>query len=127
VRDYVVVRNDSGGTDIGCHFIPDDGSRPFPLVWPNATEGSAPFVYIGEFARGAITGNGDDRRLVVKLPPEMMAKAEELFARINAMEPVRRAMMQRMLESLGSFLQKHGYGRDRSWRLVKAAPGLLRE
>jgi hypothetical protein len=123
-RDYVVVRNDSGGTDVGCHFIPDDGGRPVPLIWKDVPEGSVPLRGLGEFARGILNENDGNRNLVIKIPADGMSKAEELVAGINAMETVKRALLQKSRES---FFQTCGYGHDSSWRLVKAAPGLLRE
>ena len=122
VRDYVVVRNDAGGTDVGCCFIPDDGSQPVPLVRHNVNEGAVPLKGLGEFARGVLTGSRNDCHLEIKITPEGMAKVEKLIRGINALETVKRAMMQRRY---GPFYQTCGYGHDSSWRLVKAAPGLL--
>jgi hypothetical protein len=95
-----------------------------PLIWRNVIEGSLPVEGLGEFARGVLTGSGDDRHLSIKITPEGMARAETVIAEINAMETIKRAMM---LHPPDSFYQTCGYGSDSSWRLVKAAPGLLRE
>jgi hypothetical protein len=119
VRDYVVVRNERGGTDVGCRFIPDDGSRGIPLIWRDVTADSVPLKGLGEYARGIIVGEGDDRSLNIKITPDGMARAEKLVAEINAMESVRRAIMQKNSQG---FYETCGYGRDSSWRLVNAAP-----
>jgi hypothetical protein len=124
IRDYIVVRNETGGTDVGCYFIPDDGSKPISLVWHDVAEGSVPLKGLGEFARGVSTGSGDNLDVLIKITPEGMVKAEKLIAEINALETVKRVLMQKRQES---FWQTCGYGPDKSWRLIKYAPGLLRE
>jgi hypothetical protein len=119
-----VVRNDSGGTDVGCHFVPDDGEQGVPMFFRNVGEDSVLFKGYGEFARGIMSGSGDDRSLLIKVTPAVMADAAEMAVDINAGETVRRAVLQRRC---GPFFQKCGYGWNSSWRLIKAAPGLLRE
>lgn len=121
MRNYVVVRNDSGGTDVGCYFIPDDGTDRLFLLYRDAAKGS--LKGLGEFARGVMTGVGDGRKLVIKIPPDGMVRAKKMIAEINAMETIKRAMLQR---SKRPFFNRCGYGSDSSWLLVKAAPGLLR-
>ncbi len=94
------------------------------MAWHGVAEGSVPLNGVGEFARGVITGSGNNLSLSIKIPPKEMARVEDMVTRANAMETVKRAMLQR---SQGRFFETCGYGRDGSWRLVKAAPGLIRK
>jgi hypothetical protein len=56
VRNYVVVRNDSGGVDVGCQFIPDDGNRSFPLIWRDVAEDSEALKGLGVLRVGPSIG-----------------------------------------------------------------------
>jgi hypothetical protein len=113
VRDYVVVANDHDGTDVGCRFVPDDGSEPVPFVLPDTT----PMPEMGEFARGIMPGRDE---LTIKVSAAAMIKAEKAFKRINGMEPSQRALMY----GQGSDLHEDcGWAWTADYKLVKAAPG----
>lgn len=115
IRDYVTVTNEQGGTDIGCRFIPDDGSAPIPLTWEDTT----PVPEMGEYARGYIS----DSELMIKVSAETMADAEGVFGRINKMPPAKRALMY---ADDGKDYQTYGWAWTPDYKLVKGAPGLTR-
>jgi hypothetical protein len=116
VRDYAVVANEHGGTDVSCRFIPDDGSEPIPCVMHDAS----PVAEMGEYARGIMASPGE---LTIRVSAASMIDAEQgMFSKINAMEPAKRAAMY----THGSDLYEEcGWAWTPDYRLVKAAPGLI--
>ena len=116
VRDYAAVINDHGGTDVSCTFVPDDGSEPIPCVMHDA----GPIPDIGEYARG-IMASPDG--LTIRVSAASMIDAEQdAFAKINALEPAKRAAMY---AQGGDIYQECGWAWTPDYRLVKAAPGLI--
>jgi hypothetical protein len=116
IGDYTTTMNSSGGVDVKCIFIPDDGSTPIPLSFhdPHMPE-------LGEYARGIMPSHD---QLTIKVGASDMWRAEqEVFPKINALDRAKRAQM---------FAEGNNINEDCGWawtadyKLVKAAPGLLR-
>jgi hypothetical protein len=117
VRNFTVIANDRGGTDMAFNFIPDDGSAPVPVESHDIT--AAELAQLGEYARGVMSGR---ENLDIKVSATMMIKVEEdTFRRINELKPSDRALM---------YAQRNDVIEDCGWtwtsdhRLEKAAPGL---
>jgi hypothetical protein len=74
---------------------------------------------MGEFARGIMPGPDE---LAIKVSAATMIEAENMFKRINGMEPAHRALMY----GQGSDLHEDcGWAWTADYKLVKAAPGLI--
>src|ERR1022692_40932 len=86
IRNCVMVRNDSGGIDIACQFIPDDGGKPTSFLWEHVPDGDFR-LKLADSARCTYDGT----RILVKALAEDVKKAEEHFAQVNAMPLVKRA------------------------------------
>lgn len=115
VREYIVVPNDNGGTDISFKFVPDDGGevRSILLRDTDHIEG------IGEHARGVF--RGDD--LSIKVSAASMAKVEHgLFARINQLDRANRKLMYADRTDIDGDC---GWTWATGYKLVKVAPGLF--
>jgi len=117
IRGYVTTPNSRGGTDVRCKFVPDDGGAAVELVLQDTA-----MPELGEYARGVMLSPG---QITIKVAAVSMADAERnVFERINAMEPMKRALM---------YAQGNDIHEDCGWtwtpdyKLVKAAPGLVRE
>ncbi len=116
VRNYAAVTNDHGGTDVGCRFVPDDGSEPIPCVMNDV----GPMPDMGEYARGIMASPGE---LTIRVSAASMVDAEQgVFSKINAMEPARRAAMY---AQGGDIYEECGWAWTPDYRLVKAVPGLI--
>ena len=124
VRDYVRVRNDSGGMDVGFYFVPDNGSSPVSFVFKAVGDDSIHVKDVGEYTRGFLVESGTRRNLTIKMALKEVARAEKMIAEINEMDTIKSAILQR---GDRDFFRMCGYGSDSSWRLAKAAPGLLRD
>ncbi len=118
IRDYVVVRNDGGGIDVVCRFIPDDGGKHLPLIFRSVAPGDTALTRLGEYVRGVFSG----RELDVKISRRLAAENESLVDTLNALEPARRAFMSTMDTDA---YRMSGHGWDAQYRLVPMAPGLL--
>jgi hypothetical protein len=114
IRDYVVVANDHGGTDVACMFVPDDGSEPAPIVLHDSN-----MPELGEYAR-AIMPSSDE--LTIRVSAAVMTDAEDSFRRLNHMEPAQRALMYKQGNDL---YEDCGWAWTPDYKLVKAAPGLI--
>ena len=78
IQHFVTVRSEAGGTSVACVFIPDDGSKPRRLVWPDLPT-DAVELKLGDGSRCTLIGG----RLQHKVSPEQLRRAEELFGRIR--------------------------------------------
>lgn len=116
VRDYFTVANDHGGTDIGFHFIPDDGTERIPITISDCEE--SVLSVMGEYARGKMDSETD---LDIKVNAQMMKDAEALFERLNDMELVKRALIYSDHIDLA---EDCGWAWTGEYKLVKVAPGL---
>jgi hypothetical protein len=115
IRDYTVITNEDGSTDVRCRFVPDDGSEPVPII-----SHAIPLPELGEYARGIMS---DQDQLTIKVPPAAMVEAEQtIFREINEMEPAQR---QQMYAQGLDLHEDCGWAWTPDYKLVKAAPGLL--
>ncbi|HUY46110.1 MAG TPA: hypothetical protein VMV92_10350 [Streptosporangiaceae bacterium] len=113
VRDHVSVANDHGGTDMGCRFIPDDGGGPIPIVVHDSN-----MPEVGEYARAIMLSRDE---LSIKVSAASMTEAEEMFGRLNDMEPAQRALMYKEGNDL---YEDCGWAWTPDYKLVRAAPGM---
>ena len=121
IRDYMVVLNDHGGTDIACRFIFDDGSSPTPVVFHDV---SSPVAGMSEYARGVLEAGNEpgQEEIIIKVDVATMTRAEDMFQKINNMEAADRVLMY--ADSTGTFDQ-FGWAWTQEYKLVKAALGLI--
>lgn len=119
IRDYVAVANNHGGIDVHCKFVPDDGSAPIELDLPDIDVSE-----MGEYARGVMLNSG---QLTLKVSAASMIEVErDVFTEINAMDPMKRALMCEHMHEQGNDLYEDcGWAWTPDFRLVKAAPGLI--
>ncbi|MFJ5532440.1 hypothetical protein [Streptomyces sp. NPDC093261] len=120
VRHFTAVKNDHGGTDVAFRFIPDDGSKPFPVTLHDCT-----IPELGEYARGIWTSDPAD--LLIMVTPATLADLEEtVFPRLNSMEPVNRALLYTETSAQGNdFVEMVGWTWTADYKVVRAAPGLM--
>lgn len=92
------------------------GSNPVGLDLPDIA-----MPEIGEYARGVMLTPG---QLTIKVSAASMADADrDVFAQVNAMEPLKRAQLH---EQDNDLYEDCGWAWTPDYRLVKAAPGLTR-
>jgi hypothetical protein len=115
VRDYVLVTNDHGGTDTAFRFIFDDGSEPIPVVLHDTVNPA-----LGEYARGIMPSREE---LTIKVNAATMMDAEAMIQKMNELEPAQRALMH---TEHADFTEECGWAWTPDYKLVKAAPGLIR-
>jgi hypothetical protein len=81
---------------------------------------ASPMPDMGEYARGIMASPGE---LTIRVFPALMIDAEQdMFPKINAMEPAKRAAMY---ARGGDIYEDCGWAWTPDYRLVKAAPGLI--
>jgi len=110
----VVVANDHGGTDVAFRFVPDEGGEPVPIVLHDSN-----MPELGEYARATMP-SGDE--LTIRVSAASMTEAEEMFRRLNHMEPAQRALMYKQGDDI---YEDCGWAWTPDYKLVKAAPGLI--
>lgn len=114
IREFVAVPDSHGETGIRCRFIPDDGGAPVELDLPDTA-----IPELGEYARGVMRSPD---QLSLKVSSARMTDAERAFERINAMDPMKRALMY---GQGGDIYEDCGWAWTSGYKLVKVAPGLI--
>jgi hypothetical protein len=118
LRYCALVRNDRGGTEHNCLFIPDDGGKPRPLIYPVKGNDDQILSMLGEYARGIF--DLDKSNFEIEIAPEGLAEYETIVSEVNAMTPANRA---RFYAKGAAIHRDCGYGWDPEYHLVKMAPG----
>jgi hypothetical protein len=98
---------------MGCRFIPDDGGGPIPIVLHDSN-----MPEVGEYAR-AIMLSREELRMMVSAAS--MTEAEEMFGRLNDVEPAQRALMYKEGDDC---YEDSGWAWTPDYELVRAAPGM---
>ncbi len=114
IQNYVTVRTETGVTDATWVFLPDDGGKPTRFARRDLSD-DAYELRLGDGTRCV----WDGECLKVKMPPELVRRAEELFARINSLPAVERAFQH---ASDGGLIAHTGWAWDENHILRKAIP-----